>query len=78
MDETVDLVHRLRRSRETKRTLPSTNHAVLRLLQDIDNTHVLLKLLSDPLNYGVFPDHYVANLLMDSYIKKKDFTGLFL
>ncbi|XP_042870694.1 uncharacterized protein LOC122252332 [Penaeus japonicus] len=75
VDETVDLVHRLRRSRETKRTLPSTNHAVLRLLQDIDNTHVLLKLLSDPLNYGVFPDHYVANLLMDSYIKKKDFTA---
>lgn len=77
MDEVVDIIHRLRRSPETVRTLPSTNHAVLRLLLDTDSTHVLLKLLSDPLNYGVFPDHYVANMLMDSYIKKEDFTGKF-
>ncbi|XP_037788760.1 LOW QUALITY PROTEIN: uncharacterized protein LOC119584297 [Penaeus monodon] len=75
VDEVVDIIHRLRRSPETVRTLPSTNHAVLRLLLDTDSTHVLLKLLSDPLSYGVFPDHYVANMLMDSYIKKEDFTA---
>ncbi|XP_063588712.1 small ribosomal subunit protein mS27-like [Penaeus indicus] len=75
LDEVVDIIHRLRRSPETVRTLPSTNHAVLRLLLDTDSTHILLKLLSDPLNYGVFPDHYTTNLLMDYYIKKEDFTA---
>ncbi|XP_071536654.1 uncharacterized protein [Panulirus ornatus] len=75
VDEVEDLVHRLRRSPETVKTLPSTPHSVLRVLLEAGHTQVLLKILSDPLNYGVFPDYYTSNLLMDTFLEKKDYTA---
>ncbi|XP_042239823.1 uncharacterized protein LOC121877928 [Homarus americanus] len=74
-DEIEDLIHRLRRSPETVRTLPSTPHAVLRVLSEGGCTPTLLKLISDPLNYGIFPDHYISNLLMDTFLEQKNYTA---
>ncbi|XP_045619890.2 small ribosomal subunit protein mS27 [Procambarus clarkii] len=75
VEEIEDLVHRLRRSPETVRMLPSTPHAVLRVLLEAGCTQTLLKMLSDPLNYGIFPDHYTSNLLMDTFLEQKNYTA---
>lgn len=72
-----EIVHRLRRSRESVHTLPSTHHAVLRYLLKKGATDTILKIISDPLNYGIFPDHYTSNLLMDSFLEQGNYTGWF-
>lgn len=70
-----ELVNRLRRSPETINTLPSTPHAALRILLDTKRTKLLLKFLANPLEYGIFPDHYMNNVLMDTFIKEKNYTA---
>ncbi|XP_064096521.1 small ribosomal subunit protein mS27-like [Macrobrachium nipponense] len=70
-----EVVQRLRRSPETIHTLPSTSHAVLRLLLDSRRTKLMLKLLSNPLEFGIFPDHFMSNLLMDTFIEEKNYTA---
>ncbi|XP_068234741.1 uncharacterized protein [Palaemon carinicauda] len=70
-----EIVQRLRRSPETIHTLPSTSHAVLRMLLDARRTKLILKLLSNPLTFGIFPDHYMSNLLMDTFIEEKNYTA---
>lgn len=35
----------------------------------------MLKFLSNPLEFGVFPDHYMSNLLMDTFIEEKNYTA---
>ncbi|KAK8729833.1 hypothetical protein OTU49_008348 [Cherax quadricarinatus] len=74
-EELEDIIHRLRRSPETIRMLPSTPHAVLRILLEGGCTQTLLKMLSDPLNYGIFPDYYTSNLLMDIFLEQKNYTA---
>ena len=75
LDELLDILNKLRRSRETCRTLPSTGHACLRFLLDTENVDYILKILQDPLNYGVFPDEYTSNMLMDKFLEQKNYTG---
>lgn len=75
VDELLDLVHKLRLSADTGNTLDSTQHAVIRYLTNINEDSRLLDVLDDRLNYGIFLDHYTANLLLDRYWKNKDFTA---
>nr|XP_022903939.1 28S ribosomal protein S27, mitochondrial-like [Onthophagus taurus] len=73
IEELLDLVHKLRLSADTQNTLNSTSHAVIRYLNNTNNDEVLLRVLDDRLNYGIFLDYHIANLLMFDYYKK----GLF-
>ncbi|KAJ8946701.1 hypothetical protein NQ318_006959 [Aromia moschata] len=75
IDENLDLVHKLRLSADTGNTLPSTSHALIRMLIQCENKDDLLNSLDDRLNYGLFLDFHVANLLLDTYWKRKDFTS---
>lgn len=75
VDETLDLVHKLRLTADTVNTLDSTSHAVVRYLNTIGETERLQQVLDDRLNYGVFLDHYTANVLMDTYWKQKNFVA---
>ncbi|KAK3869229.1 hypothetical protein Pcinc_025458 [Petrolisthes cinctipes] len=75
VSDVEEIVHRLRRSRESVFTLPSTHHAVLRYLQLKSATDTILKIISDPLNYGIFPDHYTSNLLMDTFLEQENYTA---
>ncbi|KAK0090458.1 hypothetical protein PV325_000122 [Microctonus aethiopoides] len=75
VDEVMSTVHQLRLSAETGKTLESTHHAFIRYLLDIKNENLLLEVLHDRLNYGIFPDHYSYNLLMDRFIKEKNFAS---
>ncbi|KAK9876653.1 hypothetical protein WA026_014030 [Henosepilachna vigintioctopunctata] len=74
-DEMLDLVHKLRLSSETCRSLPSMSYAVIKLLlahNKIDDIHTILE---DRLNYGIFLDTHITNILLDYFWKKKDFVS---
>lgn len=75
VDELLDLVHKLRLTADTRNTLNSTSHAVVRYLTQCNESNRLLEALDDRLNYGIFLDHYTANILMDIYWKNKDYTS---
>lgn len=75
VDELMDLVHKLRLSQDTRNTLNSTGHAVIRTLVKNDRVKDLLQALDDRLNYGIFLDDYTANILMDKFWKSKDFMA---
>ncbi|CAL7938668.1 unnamed protein product [Xylocopa violacea] len=75
VEELLNLLQSLRHSAQTTDTLDSTHHAVVRYLLDHDCTTELMDVLHNRLKYGIFPDHVCYNLLMDTYIKKKDYTS---
>lgn len=75
VDELLDLVHKLRLSAEACNNLPSTEHAVIRILSANGHFDRLLQVLDNRLNYGVFLDDYTANLLFDIFWEKKDYTS---
>ncbi|RUS89326.1 hypothetical protein EGW08_002933 [Elysia chlorotica] len=55
----------------------STAHAIIRsfLTKSYDGSARLVRLLSQPLQYGLFPDHYSLNLLLDKLIDSGDPAG---
>lgn len=75
VNELIDLLHKLRLTVETSNTLESTHHAVIRYCLEHNQTELLLEVLNDRLNYGIFPDHFCLNILMDSFIKQQDFAS---
>lgn len=75
IDELTDLLHKLRMSTETSKTLESTHHAVVRCFIHSDRVDDLINILHDRLNYGIFPDHFAFNILIDSLVKRKDYTS---
>lgn len=74
-DELEDLVHKLRLSENTSAMLPSTPHAVIRVLLELGRHKQLLNILNDRINYGIFPDYYCSCLLMDTFIKAGNYTA---
>ncbi|MPC48254.1 28S ribosomal protein S27, mitochondrial [Portunus trituberculatus] len=74
-EEVEELVCRLRCSPETVNTLESTHYAVVRTLLDGGHTSVLMQLLTQPMTYGIFPDHLTCNLLMHTFLQCKDYTA---
>ncbi|XP_011631979.1 28S ribosomal protein S27, mitochondrial-like [Pogonomyrmex barbatus] len=75
VDEVIKILYNFRRSVETTNMLDSTHHAVIRYLLQHDYIQELHEVLNDRLNYGVFPDHFDYNMLMDHFIKKKDYAS---
>jgi len=72
IEELEELTHKFRLSAQTGTLLPSTHHAVVRLLVASNSINDLIRILKDRLNYGIFPDYYLCNLLMDRFIKEND------
>lgn len=70
MEDVEDIIHKLRLSPDTVDTFPSTHHAAIRLLLDAGKTNTLLKVMTDRLGYGIFPDHFCLNLVMDTFLKE--------
>lgn len=75
VDELLNILERLRKSAETTNILDSTHHAVIRYLFDNGCTQTLMNVLHNRLKYGIFPDYVCYNMLMDEYIKKKDYAS---
>uniref|UniRef100_A0A1B6EEN2 28S ribosomal protein S27, mitochondrial n=1 Tax=Clastoptera arizonana TaxID=38151 RepID=A0A1B6EEN2_9HEMI len=74
IDEVEDLVHKLRFSTEAVNILDSTQHAFIRLFLSFGSSKELMRILHDRLNYGIFPDDYCLILLMDKFIKEKNYS----
>lgn len=73
LEELKDLLHKLRLSAETGRTLESTHHATVRNFIEYGHIKQLVDILNDPLNFGLFLDDYTANILLDKLITVKDY-----
>ncbi|XP_043487403.1 uncharacterized protein LOC122514560 [Polistes fuscatus] len=74
-NELMDLLYKLRMSAEACNILDSTHHAVIRFFLKHNNIDDLFEILNDRLNYGIFPDHYCYNMLMNKFIKDKNFAS---
>ena len=77
IDELEHIVRRLRASRETVNTLDSTGHAVCRFYLRHGKRDALLKVLNSRVEFGIFPDHFIANILLDGAVKEGDFEAAF-
>ncbi|KAJ8873041.1 hypothetical protein PR048_026657 [Dryococelus australis] len=75
LDELEDLVYKLRLGPTTADTLPSTPHALVRHFLAAGRTDDLLRILNDRINYGMFPDYYISCLLMDAFLRQKNYTA---
>lgn len=74
-NELMDMLYKLRMSAEACNILDSTHHAVIRFFLKHNNIDDLFEILNDRLNYGIFPDHYCYNMLMNKFIKDKNFAS---
>ncbi|XP_057318888.1 28S ribosomal protein S27, mitochondrial [Microplitis mediator] len=72
VEELIHILHRFRMTSETSNTLESTHHATIRYLLDNNHIDALLDVLNDRLNYGIFPDHFTLNLMMNRFLKEGD------
>ncbi|GFN92342.1 28S ribosomal protein s27, mitochondrial-like [Plakobranchus ocellatus] len=72
-----DLITRFNMCQSSIPRNDSTSHAIVRgfLAKPRDGCSRLVRLLSQPLLYGLFPNHYSLNLLLDKLIKSKDYSG---
>lgn len=73
MDESsYDLIEQIiynhRHTPESRHSLPSSSHALIRSLLQAGQLSRLLKMLKDKIHYGVFLDDYTAVLLLDHFI----------
>lgn len=75
VDEIMKILHNLRMSPEATNILESTHHAAIRYFWQYDRFEELHEILNDRLNYGIFPDYFCYNLLMDNFIKKQDYAS---
>lgn len=75
VDEVMKTLHNFRQSVETTNIFDSTHHAVIRYFLQHDYVQELHEMLNDRLNYGIFPDHFDYNMLMDHFIKRQDYAS---
>ncbi|OAD59980.1 28S ribosomal protein S27, mitochondrial [Eufriesea mexicana] len=75
VEELLSLLQKLRKTAEATNILDSTHHAVIRYLLNNECTNELMNILHDRLNFGIFPDYLCYNILMDTYIKKEDYSS---
>ncbi|KAK3912628.1 Zinc finger protein 322 [Frankliniella fusca] len=75
MEDVEDVARKLRRTSDTSNTFPSSHHAITRTLLDSGKDEILLKILNDRLTYGIYPDNFCLNLLMDSFLKQKKYAA---
>lgn len=71
LEEAMDLAFKLRKTEQTSKMLDSTQHAIIRLLAE--HPENLMNFLNHRLDYGVFLDSHAANMLLDKYIKEKNY-----
>lgn len=75
VEEVMKILHNLRQSTETTNILDSTHHATIRYFLQHNFIQELHEILSDRLNYGIFPNYFDYNMLMDHFLKKRDYAS---
>ncbi|VIO96724.1 conserved hypothetical protein [Brugia malayi] len=74
LDDVLKIVYKLRHIETTGRMLPSTEYALIRLLLKHHKTDILLAILADPINYGIFLNEHSACLVIDSFLEAGKIT----
>lgn len=64
-DELEHILKSLRLSRATVNTLESTHHSVCRFYLLLNKRKKLLEILNQRIEFGIFPDTYIYNILLD-------------
>ncbi|XP_067126804.1 small ribosomal subunit protein mS27 [Centruroides vittatus] len=73
LDELEHFVYRFRRTPSGVGIFDSTHHAFVRAFLRFHRGDDLLKILFDRVNYGIFPDFYCYNMLMDYFLRRKNY-----
>lgn len=68
VEEAEHVLYNLRQTRRTINTLESTHHAVCRFFLHVDAANRLLQMIQQPVRFGVFPDSYCFNMLIDRFL----------
>ncbi|XP_038068783.1 28S ribosomal protein S27, mitochondrial-like [Patiria miniata] len=53
----------------------STAHCFIRACLDLGQANTAFKVLQDKTNYGLFPDNFTFNLVLDDYLEKRNIKG---
>lgn len=72
IEQLGELLRRFRKTEQTGRTLESTHHAAIRAYVDAGSTDILLTILADRVNYGIFPDDFSYAYLLDLFAKQEN------
>nr|CAG4650136.1 EOG090X05Q1 [Sida crystallina] len=51
----------------------TTVKEILQAFLEHKQTDTLIRMVNDRLNYGLFPDYYLSNILMDTFLKEENF-----
>ena len=73
--EVEDTLKKLRECPECVLLPERSTHAILRYYIDHGPKEDIFNLLSNRLEYGVFPDFYLINMLMDKFLKNEDYVS---
>lgn len=73
MDEIADLMQKLRTTEEATNLFDSTQHALIRNYMENSNWETLVHILNHRQQFGVFLDHFAANMVLDKMIQDKNF-----
>jgi len=68
MDQLEELLHQFRRTPQTWLTMESTPHAVVRACLAEGRTDNLMRMLDEPLNFGLFPDDYSLVFMLNHFL----------
>ncbi|XP_054714824.1 28S ribosomal protein S27, mitochondrial-like [Uloborus diversus] len=71
LDELEHLLYRFRRTKQAVEMMDSTIYATIRTYLKFKNYESLFRILHDRDSYGIFPDFYSYNILMDTFLKEK-------
>uniref|UniRef100_A0A0N5AMK9 Mitofilin n=1 Tax=Syphacia muris TaxID=451379 RepID=A0A0N5AMK9_9BILA len=72
-NDVVDLIYKLRHSKNASNILPSTEYGAIRYCLQQNNTDILLRFVNDPINYGVFFNTHSGCLTLDYFLKQNNF-----
>jgi len=75
LSECMHFLKSFRKTRRTAYTLESTPHAICRLFIKFDEIEELISIIEQRIEYGIFPDLFCFNMLMDYLLKKQDYRN---
>lgn len=73
LQESAKLLRKFRKSLISHRLLPSSSHATCRLFLYSDKINSLVSMMENRVEYGIFPDHIMTNILLDSAIESENY-----
>ncbi|KRX22107.1 Protein MEF2BNB -like protein, partial [Trichinella nelsoni] len=74
LDELKSCIYKIRHTKFSASILPSTHHALVRSFLHLGCEDLFMEMIDDPINYGLFPDAFAANIAMNYFIIQDKFS----